>query len=74
MRGNRQEAMSPGAFQWARDFILSTRRRVVEKTFGWLSTIVSSRSYQIFPRRNEVAAEAVACTAMHHIMVRRLAR
>ena len=74
MRGNRQEAMSPGAFQWAEDSVLSTRRRVVEKTLGWLSTIVSSKDYQVFPRRSEVAAEVVACTAMRHIMVRRLAR
>ena len=73
MRGNRQEAMGPGAFQWARNSVLSTRRRVVEKTFGWLSTIVSSRSYQIFPRRSEAIAEVFACTAMHDIMVRRLA-
>ncbi len=58
MRGNRQEAMGPG----------------VEKTLGWLSIIVSSKDYPVFPRRGEVAAEVVACTAMRHTMVRRLAR
>jgi hypothetical protein len=66
--------MGPGAFQWARDFVLSTRRRVVEQTLGWLSIIVSSRDYEVFPRRSEAAAEVVVYTAMRHITVRRLAR
>jgi hypothetical protein len=74
MRGNSQEAMGPGAFQWARDFVLSTRRRVVGQTLGWLSIIVSSRDDEVFPRRSEVAAEVVACIATRHMMVRRLAR
>ena len=52
-------------------FVVLPRRRVVERTFGWLSRYRRlSKDYEFLP----ASSEAMVYLAMIHIMVRRLAK
>ena len=52
-------------------FVVLPRRRVVERTFGWLSRYRRlSKDYEFLP----ASSEAMIYLAMIHIMVRRLAK
>jgi len=52
-------------------FVVLPRRRVVERTFGWLSRYRRlSKDYAFLP----ASSEAMIYLAMIHIMVRRLAK